>query len=768
MPAEAGRLSEEDWAVFLENWGIGLSSSTPKERLRSQWKSLLQQYTRRFNSVVQTTSDFDLKSSNVPQLFAPWAMKSIDHDLLELLLTAEFSDHHVQETQPKQKHGIEKSKFKCWRRRIRSCLGLSVWKIYMYFGRNSMASRDCLMTLDILCSSRISQDDSLRRRQQYLDEVLYPNILSVSVSRRGPICTADIACAETTELHFSFHFRDFSYMKCPEVPSVKSQFDDDTASSYEPSETLSEFGSDNQEGQPHPVEPKVVETRQTRQASRSRPATAPLRINRIEKRSAQAAAPPDPSCNSDGVQLNDDGPQRKRPKMDIAQILAPTTMLPTNGPGCDWFLPDRPLSASPIHIFLCFLVAAQLDDFLVLQPPAEAGFRWNSQDLPPPGAVWIEAFQERFKGLSMEQSTYSPSFTLLFPLRCDDSWVLVSVLFKLGAQGSVEFFDPLYDGNDSDILEYDDTTYKPLELVRHVLAQLLPSEVDKNSPMWTWKTSLRRCPGQSKDDSGVSVCLAAMHLVSGTSLPEESDLLLARRLLLILFACAAPQLAPSPQATPNITRVLNLGNIAATAKVLHDIHVKSFRDKLNDISRPHEAPTSAVSSPQPGGMIRLLESNRLSSLAAVETFKRRHEMLSKANVVSTEALEQSSHLSGVVLFLLDQVRKSQARNSIKLKDIGNTRDARNFRLQLRAMEMALDAFVQEGSGTGELPSDAAGDGVQQQQPQAIGTEGAEKSPEEKGLSLRLDALIMLEHALDLMVTDLNGWQKEINTIVAEI
>ncbi|ROV97904.1 hypothetical protein VSDG_04944 [Cytospora chrysosperma] len=432
--------------------------------------------------------------------------------------------------------------------------------------------------------------------------------------------------------------------------------------------------------------------------------------------------------------------------MDIAQILAPTTMLPTTGPGCDWFLPDRPLSASPIHIFLCFLVAAQLDDFLVLQPPAEAGFPWNFQDQPPPGAVWFEAFQERFRGFSMEQSTYSPSFTLLFPLRCDDSWVLVSMLFNLGAQGSLEFFDPLYDGNDNDILEYDDTAYKPLELVRHLLTQLLPSAVDKYSPsMWTWKTSLRRCPGQSKDDSGVSVCLAAMHLVSGTSLPEESDLLLARRLLLILFACAAPQLAPSPQAAPDVTGVLSLGNMAATAKELHDIHVKSFRDRLNDNPRPHEAPTSAVSSPQSSGMIRLLESNRLSSLAAVETFKRRHEMLRKANAVSTEALEQSSHLTGVVLFLLDQVRKSQARNSIKLKDIRNTRDVCHFRLQLRAMEVALDAFVQDGR-----------------------TEGAERSPEEKGLSLRLDALTLLEHALDLMVTDLNGWQKEINTIVADI
>lgn len=141
---------------------------------------------------------------------------SIDHNLLDLLLTAEFSNHHVQETQSKQKHGSQKSK---WRERICSCLGLSVWKIYMYFGMNFMTSRDCLMTLYLLCRSRISQDVSMERRQQYLDEVLYPNILIASVSRRGPICTANIACAGTTKLRFCFRFQDFKNMEWPEVPS---------------------------------------------------------------------------------------------------------------------------------------------------------------------------------------------------------------------------------------------------------------------------------------------------------------------------------------------------------------------------------------------------------------------------------------------------------------------------------------------------------------------------------------------------------------------
>lgn len=545
---------------------------------------------------------------------------------------------------------------------------------------------------------------------------------------------------------------------------VACHSDEDTESSYEPSEVMSEYGPDHQEGEPHQAHP-IVETRQTRQASRSRRATASLQINRIEKRSAQAVAP-DPSRDSDGAQLTDDGPRRKRPKMDITQILAPTTIPPTNGPGCDWFLPDRPLSASPIHIFLCFLVTARLDEFLVLQLPAEAGFPWNFKHQPLPGAVWIEAFQEPVRGLSAEQSTDGPSFTLLFPLRCDDSWVLVSVLFESGEQGSVELFDPLYEGNDNDVLEYDNNAYRPLELVRHLLAQLLPPAVDGNSPPWTWKTSLRRCPGQSSDDSGVSVCLAAMHLVSGTSLPEESDLLLARRLVFILFTCAEPQLAPSSQGATDVTGVFGVGDMIATTRALHDIHVKSFRDKLSDSPRPHEAPTSTAISPQSGGVISLLESNRLSSLAAVETLKRRPEMLSKTNTVSIEAVEQSSHLTGVVLFLLDQVRKSQVRNLIKLGVMKNTNDARHFRLRLQATEIALDAVIREGSGTGEFSSNGAGDGVQPQ-PQALAAEGAEKSPEEKGLLSRLDALGLLGGALESMITGLNGWQNEIITIVAE-
>lgn len=89
----------------------------------------------------------------------------------------------------------------------------------MYFGKNFMASRDCLMTLNILCSSRFSKDVSMERRKRYLDEVLYRKILSASVSRRGPICTAGTACARTTAMRFCFRVQDFKNMKWPEVPS---------------------------------------------------------------------------------------------------------------------------------------------------------------------------------------------------------------------------------------------------------------------------------------------------------------------------------------------------------------------------------------------------------------------------------------------------------------------------------------------------------------------------------------------------------------------
>lgn len=131
MPADAERLSEEEWAIFLENWKIGLSSSTPKARLRSQWKSLLQQYSRRYNSVVQTASDFELELSNPLQPFAPWAMDNIDHNLLDLLLTAEFFDHFVEETQLKSKPERYRARKSKLRMKIGCCLGFSVWKIYI-------------------------------------------------------------------------------------------------------------------------------------------------------------------------------------------------------------------------------------------------------------------------------------------------------------------------------------------------------------------------------------------------------------------------------------------------------------------------------------------------------------------------------------------------------------------------------------------------------------------------------------------------------------
>ncbi|KUI68015.1 hypothetical protein VM1G_02596 [Cytospora mali] len=87
-------------------------------------------------------------------------------------------------------------------------------------------------------------------------------------------------------------------------------------------------------------------------------------------------------------------------------------------------------------------------------------------------------------------------------------------------------------------------SYKPLKLVQQLMGPILPPAPDGRHP-WTWKASIRKSPGYSKVDSGVSACLAAMYLVGGTSLPEEIDPLLARRLLSRLLASAAHLFTPS-------------------------------------------------------------------------------------------------------------------------------------------------------------------------------------------------------------------------------
>lgn len=435
----------------------------------------------------------------------------------------------------------------------------------------------------------------------------------------------------------------------------------------------------------------------------------------------------------------------------------------------DWFLTDRPLSASLLQASLRNLVVAQLDDFVVLQPPAEAENQENFQDPLPPGEVGIVLIQERVRVLSVEQKIAAESFTLLLPLKYDGSWVLASVLFE-SARGTIEFFDPLHGGNDNETVAYDSDSYEPLGLVRQFLVTILPFAEGGHWPSWAWKVSLRRCPGQSKNDSGVSACLAAMHIVSGTSIPANSDMLLARRLLYSVLSCAAPMVhRPSSPGPDHIGTISAEGRMGAPAEECRAMYFKSFRDRILDCShpgRPTPGPEAAPSSQPADGMARLLESNRLSSLAAVEQFRRRHEVLSRAEALSTEALEQSSHLTGVVLLLLDHVRKGQARSRIRLGRVKIQGDARRFRLQFHAIAMAMDAFERERSEAGERPLIGVGGGDGGQQ--VLEAVGAEESPEEKGVLQTLDALDVLERALELMLTDLNGWQKEINTVVAEL
>ncbi|KUI62928.1 hypothetical protein VP1G_10046 [Cytospora mali] len=757
MSANVDRLSEagDEWAGFLENWKTGLTKGSSMEtpvQLRQQWRNLLQQYSRKFNSLIQTPSDFESDSSIPPQPFAPWAMDNIDHNILDQLLNAEFS-HHYQRTASYKKRSGKASALK----RLTRSLGLSVWKIYLYLGEDLVESRDCMNILNSLFCSRFKTKTPAGGateqyvppgcRREYLEKVIYPKILSTAVSRRGPTDTTAIACArpvtraldEGREAPY-FRMQDLVRVKKLMAPSGYEDEDDDDESTYEPS-VMSSSISEPPDSEIDQAE-SVVEVHLSRPASASRQTTPPLHIDRNGKRRANTPI--------------EDGPRRKRSRIDFAQILAPLTVPTTNI--CDWLQPDNQLSASLIHISLSVLVAAQQESFVVLQPPAEGDFQGQS----PIGGVEIDTIQELVRSLSAEQKTNPSNFTLLLPLKCDDSWVLASVFFG-PTQGSVELFDPLYNGNDNDILDLDRGSYKPLKLVQQLLDLILPPAPDGRH-LWAWKASIRKFPGHSKVDSGASACLAAMYLVSGTSLPAEIDPLLARRLLFRLLASAAHLFTPSPPQNNNTVSAV----IAATGKELHDLHVQRFRDKISSRLLPRErsTPARAATSSQPGGMINLLESNCRSSLAAVEFFKQRHETLSKGEALSIGALKQSSQLIGVVLLLLHQVRKSQTRIRVKLGHLKVAGDARRFRLQFQAIALALDVFEREGSGTGGHSSDSVQQ--EQQEQQQLEAEGVDKSPEDRKLLLRLDTLDVLERALELMITDLNGWQKEINAFVADM
>lgn len=224
LSAKGNQLSEEEWVQFLVDWKAELTakgSSKPPDWLSHQWRRLLRSYSRRFNSIVQTASDFELGPSDRPQPFAPWAMDNISGTLLDQLLEAEFSGHHNHNMSIKANGKKKKKLSRKDRKRLRfqkkrlnlvretaHALGLSVWTIYLFLGEHFAASQSSMAILHDLCHSKLNiktpagdqtrQDFPLQYwKRKYLEEVIYPKILGAAVKRRGTVNTTPIACART-------------------------------------------------------------------------------------------------------------------------------------------------------------------------------------------------------------------------------------------------------------------------------------------------------------------------------------------------------------------------------------------------------------------------------------------------------------------------------------------------------------------------------------------------------------------------------------------
>lgn len=89
--------------------------------------------------------------------------------------------------------------------------------MYLYFGEVFVASGASLLQLNQLCCTKFGKKGNkrfLERRKHYLDEVLYPEVLSVSAVHRGrPISTTAIACTGERISMISFRIQDLNHVK---------------------------------------------------------------------------------------------------------------------------------------------------------------------------------------------------------------------------------------------------------------------------------------------------------------------------------------------------------------------------------------------------------------------------------------------------------------------------------------------------------------------------------------------------------------------------
>lgn len=760
----SGPLDEEAWEAFLQRFKrqTGTSVQLGHTQLRHEWRKLLKNYPRKFNSLVRNGDPELWQSANPPQPFAPWAMANIDSTTLDRLLEAEFTVHwDLMIFHKSKKH---KAKRACYHS------GISLWQLYLYFGNFPIYGQSfdnfisilmhSLMVSHVPTKDQRYKDISVADRRVALD-LIYPHILSTTVARRGPIDTTDIPLDRNAKPFFlpmdftiwgesdldddddddeeqETDSNQSGQSPCPmpggrgvrhdNPPSVGR---DESTGLFEPDspnmasslqgEGLVDHGLDPEQRRRHESEESYKPDDQSsvlsdvpydsfRFSSARKPPTtsSPTGLytsgSEPNTNSVQAPTPSHkalgkrPAAAEEPVGTHDvhsqPWPLNKRHKVDRDPYLQASDIAGMQ--------PGKCLNGTIIYFFLRQLASACPGRFTVIDP-------LHLSQGPTP--VVQSLLHEQFVSNATNERT------ILLPVHFNNHWVLAVLRLANGSK-TIEFYDSLYAGQS-------DLEYRPFTQVKTLLDQVV---IDHAEDGPSWKMETCSCPEQANSiDCGISVCLVAMHLASGVALPQDTDWLLWRRIIILLCKSSLKGHRDS--------------QLEVLLEVTRQYGLAAFRSEMGDSQPPGAQDARATS------LADLLE-----SIAALEALNKRQD-------TSAQRLDWASHTIRVAQALLDRVRKGRARAQLQLGRSNLESDARRLFEQVQAMGLRFGALTSMGMAAG----DSGGVHLQ-----ASAEEDEEKRSEKKIVMAQLDGMKMVERGLKWILVDLEGWQEQINSVLEEL
>lgn len=174
------KTSMEERKAFIEGLKADCLGKSPAEEpsrteLHKAWRGLLKWFAANFNPNVQPpTAPPSTESVTDPRgdstLFALWAVDNIGDTALDLMLEAEFSEHHAAHVLTNKKRTQALAGFSTY-------TGLSIWLLYLYFGEGFATSPDWIEHIKLI------KEQSFRRT--HFSTVWYPKILDIAARRRG-------------------------------------------------------------------------------------------------------------------------------------------------------------------------------------------------------------------------------------------------------------------------------------------------------------------------------------------------------------------------------------------------------------------------------------------------------------------------------------------------------------------------------------------------------------------------------------------------------